>query len=105
MEKVIIRYCTSQCDPEHVTTGSVHHETWNDGETATYWYNNYQDGTDLDPDNDDNSNNDCGEWHDRQAFDDTSDKVIGSNSQDTSIGCPTGEAHGYFRTGVDKDGD
>lgn len=104
MEKVIIRYCTAECGDDYVTTGSVHHTTWNDGEEATSWYNNYEDGVDLDPDNEDNSNNDCGEWHDKQPWDDTSDELAGGNSKDRST-CPTGDPWGYFRTGVDSDED
>lgn len=109
MEYVIIKYCSADCDDKYVTTGSIHHDTWLDGDLATNWYNNYEDGVDLDPDNSDNTNNNCGEWHDEMAWEDDSTKMAGSISQDKAPasegGCPTDPAHGYWFTGVDVDGD
>lgn len=103
MEYVIIYYCSPECEYER-TEGSIHHNTWINGDEHTVWYNNYVAGFDLDAANADNTNNDCGEWHDKKGSIDESDEMVGSISQDRSS-CETGAPDGYWGVGVDQDGD
>lgn len=107
MEYVQIWYCCESDDEYYETTGSIHHTTRWDGESQTYWYNNYRNGNDLDDNNAANTDG-CGYWEDLNAFDDESDHLIGQINADTSDpsqgGCPVG-LHGWWETGVDKDGD
>lgn len=97
LKSVVLTYCSTDCDSDLWTDGRVNHETWDSsGNPATDWWNAYEEGTDQDPDNDDNTVG-CGSWH---HFQDAASEVAGSIESIESTGCDFGGPDGWFQVGV-----
>lgn len=106
-------YCSADCGDADgdgdtdLTTGEIGlyaYET-SDQQDLDIWFDQtYKDGVDLDTDNDDNDNSDCGFWW--TSGDDELDYLFGQISDDGGDGeCPQDERAGYWGVGLDWDSD
>lgn len=108
VEEAHIKYCGTGDDGDDdgdidSTTAEIQLKATDGGWQEILFEQTYQDGIDLDADNEDNNNNDCGYWS--ETDNNGIDKLSGAATDGSGDGCSVDGPHGWWLVGLDKASD